>query len=386
MGQGLDDLIRATPGRIPDVFESNKNARCLSRDFPSTPGNLYEQYRRALNLVRDSVVALDPEGRIVYLNRAAEELFESTRGNVIGRDARTTLFAETRVAFDAAWLEVSKHGEWCGSIALKSGVERLVETRWSAVYDEQSSKLESVLIAGTEISTLHLLAAGLAHEIRNPLAGIKGVADAFLQRRQLTSQERQWLEAVQYEVMKIDVRMRELLDVSQPRVFSVEQCSLRELIDRAVLLARHQLPPATHHGEITIECIDLTTEPLVITADSARLEDAVLNLVLNAIESIDETGRVTVLLRRQNCANGDAEAVIEVTDTGCGIPLEVRRRVFEPLFTTKHEGTGLGLAAVQGVAAAYDGRITFRTRTGRGSTFILTLPLRPQPYLTESPK
>jgi signal transduction histidine kinase len=78
--------------------------------------------------------------------------------------------------------------------------------------------------------------------------------------------------------------------------------------------------------------------------------------------------------------------VIEVTDTGCGIPLEIRGRVFEPLFTTKRGGTGLGLAAVRRTAAAYHGRITFKTRIGRGSTFMLDLPIRSQLNLTENPE
>lgn len=236
--------------------------------------------------------------------------------------------------------------------------------------------------------TLRATIAGLAHEIRNPLAGIKGVAEAFLQRGQLTRQEREWMEAVRHEVMKIDERLRDLLDVSQPRVFSNRLCSLNELINRVVLLASHQLRSSSDREgrEISLEFIDTTSAPLVMRQDSARIEDAVLNLVLNGIQSIEGNGRVTVCLRRRSSANGNDEAVIEVTDTGCGIPLEIRQRIFEPLFTTKRGGTGLGLAAVRHTAAAYHGRITFKTRIGRGSTFVLTLPIRSQPNLAENPK
>lgn len=255
--------------------------------------------------------------------------------------------------------------------------------------DERTSgiigRAPGVVESSEPTDDLQLAAANLAHEIRNPLAAIQGVAEAFLQRGQLTRQEREWMESVRHEVMKIEVRVRELLDVSRPRIFRNKSCLLSDLISRVVVLATHQLQSITDR-RIIVEFIDTTAEPVVMTVDSARIEDALLNLVLNAIESIDGDGRVTVCLRCRCSANGADEALIEVTDTGCGIPLEIRKRIFEPLFTTKPEGTGLGLAAVRRTAAAYHGRITFKTRVGRGSTFVLSLPIRSQPNLAENVK
>lgn len=220
----------------------------------------------------------------------------------------------------------------------------------------------------------------LAHEIRNPLASIKGVADAFLQRGQLTREERELMEAVRREVSKIDARLRELLDISQTRVSHIEQCLLNDLVSGVVLLASHQIESINdqHGRQISIEFIDATSEPIIVPVDPARIEDVVLNLVLNAIESIEDEGRVTVRLRRATNSHGD-EALIEVSDTGCGIPPENRPRIFDALFTTKPDGTGIGLATVRRTAAAYHGRINFKTRVGRGSKFVFALPLRSQP-------
>src|ERR1044072_4759914 len=117
----------------------------------------------------------------------------------------------------------------------------------------------------------------LAHEIRNPLASIQGVADAFLQRGQLTTQEREWMEAVRREVSKIDARLREMLELSQSRVFHVRQCSLSKLVNHVVLLATHHVRSTSH---VAIELIDSTNETLLLYLDAARIEDAVLNLVL----------------------------------------------------------------------------------------------------------
>jgi signal transduction histidine kinase len=167
----------------------------------------------------------------------------------------------------------------------------------------------------------------------------------------------------------------------------IGQFSLEELVRRVVLLAKShvRLINQNNSHQISLEFIDATTEPVVMVVDPERIEDAVLNLILNALEAIDEKGRVTVCLRtRANISNSCGEALIEVTDTGCGIPLEIRNRIFEPWLTTKPGGTGLGLAAVRRTAAAHHGRITFKTRIGRGSKFILALPLRPKQDLTES--
>ena len=181
------------------------------------------------------------------------------------------------------------------------------------------------------------------------------------------------MEAVRREVSKIDARMRELLDTSQTRVSTVKECSLNELVSGVLVLASHQVMSLNDRDsrKISIEFIDSTAQPLIMHLDAARIEDAVLNLVLNAIESIRDDGRVTVCLRR---ATRSPEALIEVSDTGGGIPAENRRRIFEPLFTTKPDGTGLGLAAVRRTAAAHHGRISFKTRIGRGSKFVLALP------------
>lgn len=339
----------------------------------------------ALDLVKDAVVALDSHGHITYLNRAAENFYGWTSAELVGRLARTTLFGDSKPVFDNAWRTVRKNGEWHGEFAqqTKTGDERVMEARWSAVHDQYTSRLTSVWIAATEIPTVNMTTANLAHEIRNPLAGIKGVADTFLQLRRLTPQEREWMEAVRHGAMKIDASMRELLNLSQPRVFKARECLLSELISGVVSLANQQ----TRSRQVEVQFIDETTEPLVMFIDPSRIEDAVLNLLLNGIEAVEGSGRVTVCLRRgPKRQNANGEALIEVTDTGRGIPLEIRDCIFKPLFTTKTHGTGLGLAAVRRTAAAYHGRISFTSKAGRGSKFVLALPLRSQPDLAENPK
>lgn len=267
------------------------------------------------------------------------------------------------------------------NFSLECGSPRTLPLAGRAIAVRQPAMGEAVDDRNKQATVTSQSVFELAHEIRNPLASIQGVADAFLRRGQLTMQEREWMEAVRREVSKIDARVREMLDLSQSRVLNVKQCSLGELVKNVVLLASHQVKAINdcQGRNVAIDFIDTTEEPVLLQLDAAHVEDAVLNLVLNAIESIEGNGRVTVRL----CTDDD-KALIEVTDTGCGIPLEHRRRIFEPLFTTKRQGTGLGLAAVRRAATTYHGRITFKTRIGRGSKFVLTLPLKPQPHLAEN--
>ena len=374
---------------MDQTVNSSNQVVTKSRQIPFTAEDRHDQKCHALDLVRDAVVALDPQGHITYFNQAARHLYGWTSAQITGCLALNVLFGARENVFDAAWRTLRDEGKWQGQITqvTKDG-ERLIESRWSALRDKQSSRIKSILIVSRDNTTVDESTAGLAHEIRNPLASIKGVADTFLQRGQLSRQEREWMEAVRREVQKIDARLREMLDVSQPRVFNIKPCSLSEIVCGVIQLAVGHVASINENTgkKISIRFVDETTEPLIVHLDPARIEDAVLNLVLNAIESIEKSGRVTVCLKRlPKSASRDAEALIEVSDTGCGIRPEIRRRIFEPRFTTKREGTGLGLPAVRRTAAAYHGRITFNTRIGRGTKFVLALPLRTHKNLNETP-
>ena len=165
-----------------------------------------------------------------------------------------------------------------------------------------------------------------------------------------------------------------MIDLTQPRILIIRQCSVNKLIKRVVLLASHHANSRLDR-DVIVEFVDATNEPIEMPLDPAQIEDAVLNLVLNAIESIENSGRVTVRLSRRCNETGEEEAVITVCDTGCGIAEADRRRMFDPFFTTKTDGTGLGLSAVKRTVEAFNGRITFDTCGECGSTFELSLPL-----------
>lgn len=382
MGQAVDVRNQTASKRRQCVFEFSNGTGCLASAFHRTPHV-------------QTVTSFD-SGHYLYVNDNFVTAAGYAREEVIGKTSSEIGIVADK--FDRRWFTdvLRQHGRFDTRkvrFRLRSGDVRL------GLFDAEVIKVDgqdcilSTVRNVTDASTAedrqgHITylnrAAELAHEIRNPLASIKGVADAFLQRGQLSRQEREWMEAVRHEVLKIDARLRELLDVSQPRVFNIKPCLLSEIVSGVVLLASSHVKSINEQTgkKISIRFSDETTEPLVVHLDPDRIEDAVLNLVLNAIEAIENSGRVTVCLKR---LPRSGEAAIEVSDTGSGIPSEIRHRIFEPRFTTKRDGTGLGLAAVRRTASAYHGRITFNTRLGRGTKFVLTLPLRTQQNLNENP-
>ncbi len=216
------------------------------------------------------------------------------------------------------------------------------------------------------------LAAGLAHEIKNPLAGIQGAVDILLSRRAPDDPEREVLEGVRREVGRINNTVQMLLDRARPRVLNIRYASVTEAVERAVNLARSSLSPG-RKAQINLN-FDPMSALITMPIDAVQIEDAVLNLILNAVDAIDGVGTISVRVYEAASNTAAGEVVIEVTDTGHGIAQEDLPHIFSPFYTTHPTGTGLGLPAVRGIARAHGGRVEVTSVIHVGSTFSLRLP------------
>ena len=377
----MDDSNQAAIGQRSSVSAFN-SGECFAKAFHASP-------------FVQTVTEFD-SGRYLYVNDCFVRVAGYTREEVIGRTSLELGLIADRS--DRDWLKQAlwQRGRLTRKklrFRLRSGDVRIglfdaemirlggQDLILSTVSDisEQLSAEHRYRLQKKRIALVEEVTAALAHEVRNPLAGIKGVADAFLERRRLTKQEREWMEAVRVEVLKIDARLKELLDLTHPRVTTVEQCSLNGLVRRVVLLAGHQAR-SIPHCNIDLEFADTTDKSINIAIDAAQIEDAILNLVVNAIESIENSGTVSVKLSRRRNGPHDNEAVITVSDTGCGIADENCQRIFEPFFSTKPGGTGIGLSTAKQTAALFNGRIAVKSRVGCGSIFEFSLPLSPNQH------
>ena len=244
--------------------------------------------------------------------------------------------------------------------------------------EEQVLKQAAELQRAAQLSFVGELAAGLAHEIKNPLAGIQGGVDILIRRRDKNDPEIEALEGMRHEVQRIDSTVRALLERARPRLVSVKASSLAKIVERAVNLARAQLTgTTTSTRSVRIE-FESPDDPIRMPIDPAQIEDAVLNLIINAIEATDGSGQVTIRvarLEKDRAGESEVEAIVEISDNGCGISDEDLTSIFNPFFTTRAGGTGLGLPAVRRIARAHGGTVEVNSAVGLGSTFTLHLPI-----------
>jgi two-component system NtrC family sensor kinase len=214
------------------------------------------------------------------------------------------------------------------------------------------------------LATLGELAAGLAHEIRNPLAGIAGVIEIIGRDLPSTSPARAVVKDVRQEIAQINRILTDLLETARPHPPKICRSNLNTTVEHAVMLARQQVLSKP----IKIELQQAPDLPEV-EHDSDQIHQVLLNLLLNATQAIEGAGTVIVAIT----AKGRHASVV-VSDTGRGIPPQQISNIFRPFFTTKGNGTGLGLSLARRITEEHQGRIEVSSVVGKGSTFEVVLP------------
>ena len=231
-------------------------------------------------------------------------------------------------------------------------------------------EVRRVQLAHTEkMVAVGTLAAGVAHEVNNPLAGILTCLETIRANPGDTEMRERYLDLVQDGIQRIEHTVLNLLDFSRPGAIRPEPTSLNHNLRHVAELVQYQL----RKNNVEVEFDLAPVEPIVLV-DHFQMEQLFLNLVLNAIEAMPKGGRLTF---RTRIAGGRVAA--EVADTGAGIPEEIRDRIFDPFFSTREvgKGTGLGLSVSYNIVAAHGGTISVESQVGKGSTFRVSLPLSP---------
>jgi signal transduction histidine kinase len=231
---------------------------------------------------------------------------------------------------------------------------------------------QHVLEKQEKLATLGTLAAGIAHEIRNPLTSVKARLYTLDKHLEVPALAHKDTEIISAEITRLENIVQGVLNFARP-----SEPELKTICAQNLLSEVHSLMAST----LDDQRVQFTLEPgpdLFISADVSHLKQVLINLVRNAVEAIDTEGTITLRARssRATLDERDTEAVIlEVTDTGRGIPPEVEKRLFDPFFTTKETGTGLGLSVAARIVEKHGGVLQYQTRVGHGTTFGIVLPL-----------
>jgi signal transduction histidine kinase len=259
-------------------------------------------------------------------------------------------------------------GIFTGSIAERERKQReeLQRTtkRLTEVYQELQRNFEQM--KRTErLYALGQLSAGLAHEIRNPLASIAGAAGILRRSRQADQKNTECLDIISRECQRLNQLLTNFLDFARPREPRYQHVDVRRLLDSVIDLACHAI------GKQSIELRAYVEARLApVECDPELLKQVLLNLIINAIQAMPAAGEVRVAARMQ----GD-KLLIQVIDQGCGVGLEDRDKIFDPFFTTKENGTGLGLSVAHQIIEQHGGILSAEANPDRGMTFSVLLPL-----------
>jgi PAS domain S-box-containing protein len=329
----------------------------------------------------DGIFLIDDERRYVDLNDTAAALLELPRDALVGRRMDDVFPPEHRFAVLERWREVSgASGEVVGEYALpqRDGSTRDVEYSarpsflpgLSIVFVRdvtERRRLESRLQAAERLESMGRLAGGVAHDFNNLLTAISGYTGLALERAAHDPELAQDLGEIQRAADRAADLTRQLLAFGRRQVLDPRPLDLARVVTDVRPMVRGLLG-----DDVTLETRHEAATPTVL-ADPGQLEQVVVNLALNARDAMPGGGTLTI--GTYATTRDDVPwAALEVTDTGVGMSAETRARAFEPFFTTRPDGVGLGLASVYGIVAQSQGTIEVTSEPGRGSTFTVLLP------------
>ena len=352
---------------------------------------LKDRTERILAGMPDGILVLDSTGLLLTVNPAAERIFGLRREDVSCRhyinvfaDHRSVLNILDQVYDDpnaAASFEAHIFG---------SGAEPIpVAITWSMLGDDSAidrvfvvnvqdlthvKRLERQWRRSQRLAALGTMAAGVAHEIRNPLGGIRGSSQLLAREMGKNKKVKDFLDVILREVDRLDGTVEQLLGFARPTRAGMAPTSVEEIVDRALAILK---PEIEKNRTRVLKNVPL--EVSRINADASQLTQVFLNLFLNALQAMPDGGVLAIAVREDaGFVRTDSPfVVVEINDTGHGMSPRVLEHLFMPFFTTRESGTGLGLAISHRIVEEHEGSIDVVSEEGKGTTCVVSFPACP---------
>ncbi len=369
-------LVALLAGYLSEqVRDTGRRLRVASRDLEAA---------RALNdriitSIQSGLASYTHDGQIIFFNPAA--------GRITGLDPQKVLYNDARLVFPDLPVDEEDLPRWEAPFTRPDGARRVLGYSRSPLLDRGGERqgwilafqdltplreMEAGLRRSERFAAIGKMAAGIAHEIRNPLASMSGSIQMLSQNTELDPIGERLMGIVLRETDRLNALITDFLQFARPNPPQLEKVQLAALLDELVQVFGYLHHPG--EGESTpVPDVRFEAPPdLWCEADPRQLKQVFWNLLNNATQAMPDGGPVRIVAQRRGNA-----ITVSVIDTGLGIPNEALDRIFDPFYSTKEQGTGLGLAQVLRIVEEHGGHIDVFSTPGEGSRFVVHLPVRP---------
>ena len=353
------------------------------RDVKEVFSALKENLDQIMSNLQDGVLLFTREEKVVLVSSSVETFLQKPRYELIGKDVHE-IFSDMprleKIILDAFHqhlpinqleVQVDAHGKKNGN-RIQVALDFIEENgeRIGALLTlrdaESVHRIEDELELSRRMAAVGRLTSGVAHEVKNPINAIVVHLEVLRQKlKELDPDTKRHMDVIENEIRRLDRVVQTLVDFTRPMDLRLAEMDLRKVLEDVISLAT---PDAERHGVQVVR--KMPPEPLPVKIDADLTKQAFLNVMINGMQAMPNGGTLSIVAYAQ-----DNDAQVEITDEGGGIPPEIREKVFNLYFTTKKEGTGIGLPMTYRVIQLHNGSMDFESLEGQGTTFRLRFPL-----------
>jgi two-component system sensor histidine kinase HydH len=350
--------------------------------------NMKDYTTKLLETMDSGVISIDEQSIIKTFNKKSEEIFQLKRNELIGKIAEKVLPIKIdNQSIYRLGLQNRKKIEHEIEIYTKDNTRKILEVNTSLLsgdkdYDggmvilvrdiSQIKSLSEEINRNKRLASLGKLSSGIAHEIRNPLSSIRGLAQFLFQSSDKEDERKTDLSIILKEVDRLNQLINQILDFSRPKKLTISNFSIQKMITELIYLLQSE----KNEKEIVFQShSDLKNQ--FIDGDRNQLKQALMNIILNSIQAIEQKGQITILL--DTVINKNREMIqITIQDNGIGIAPDDLPHIFDPLFSNRENGCGLGLSIAYNIIELHQGTIKIESEKKRGTIVKILLPVRRQ--------
>jgi two-component system sensor histidine kinase AtoS len=388
----LDHRITGLKDEFGELAESFNEMSHSLKEYWSKLEESERKYRLLFESAKDAVFLLDAErdyGRIIDANPAAAEMHGYCRNELLNLNRRDLLVPDHAKRFDerfkkamqderfvAESLHIKKDGT-VFPVEVNASLVDIDGHRYFLTFDRditERKQAEERLLRTEQMKLCGEMAASLAHEIKNPLAGIMASIEVLHDELNITEDDRMVMKTIIEEIRRIESLLNELLIFARPVSPQMITVNVNNIIESMLTMQA-----SAKNREIkVVKNLDALLPD--IFADPMQIKQALLNLYTNAVEAMPHGGTVSIMT---SADKHKGMVLIEISDTGVGIAEDVKEKIFQPFFSTKPKGTGLGLAITKQIIEKHGGTINVSSSKGRGTVFTISLPLNNSVFLSD---